>query len=246
VDPKPTQDFVEIGAGSGELTLPLARRARQVLAVEPDRALAGALRRRLDAGGAGNARVIEADFLRLNLKSLLEAQHLERVRVAGNLPYAAATAILEKLLSERDVVEDMVLMFQQEVAERLVAEPGTKPYGYLSVVTQQAARIELLLERIPPGAFRPKPKVYSALVRIVPRPGEPSVDPVLFPALVKALLAHRRKTIDNNVKRLRSPILDERTVRGALAHLPIDGSERAENLSVEAFASLSQFCSSRQ
>jgi 16S rRNA (adenine1518-N6/adenine1519-N6)-dimethyltransferase len=141
----------------------------------------------------------------------------------------------------------MTLMFQHEVAERLTAQPHTKAYGVLTVLTQQATR-PFILFQIPPHAFWPRPKVWSALLRFdFLREREPAVgDPALFRDLVKALFAHRRKNISNNIKRLKSPYLRESTLHAALAELDIDPSRRAETLTVEEFAALSHFCTSPQ
>ena len=243
IAPQPEDDFLEIGAGSGELTLPLTERSRRVLALEPDRRLFA----RLAARAAGRTfEAIPADFLEADLGALLAARDIPRVRAVGNLPYSVASLILTKLLAERALLVDLTLMFQREVAERLAARPGTKAYGYLSVVTQQAARARLLLT-LPPEAFRPRPKVTSCLVRLeLLRNHEPQVgDPEIFQTLVKGLLSHRRKNIGNNLKRWRSdrPVADR--VRHALKERDIPLTRRAETLSVEEFAGLSRFCTSR-
>jgi 16S rRNA (adenine1518-N6/adenine1519-N6)-dimethyltransferase len=152
-----------------------------------------------------------------------------------------------KLLEERNSFIDLTLMFQLEVAERLVAKPGTKAYGFLSVMTQQATRPRILFQ-IPPHAFRPRPKVYSAMVHLEPLgKDEPFVrEPELFETIVKSLFAHRRKNISNNIKHLRSPLLDPDTMRSALEHLEIEPSRRAETLTVNEFVALAHFCTSRQ
>ena len=142
---------------------------------------------------------------------------------------------------------EMTLMFQREVAERLTAQPQTKAYGVLTVLTQQATKSRILFE-IPPGAFWPRPKVRSALVRFsFLRDKEPIVrDPAIFQEVVKTLFAHRRKNIANNIKHLKSSHLHGPSLLQALAHLSIDPSRRAETLTVEEFAALSRFCSSPQ
>jgi len=243
IAPQPEDDILEIGAGSGELTLPLAERSHRVLALEPDPRLFV----RLAARAAGRSfEAIPADFLETDLGALLAARDTTRVRAVGNLPYSVASLILQKLLAERALLIDLTLMFQREVAERLAARPGTKPYGYLSVITQQAARARPLLT-LPPEAFRPRPKVTSCLVRLeLLRNLEPPVgDPEIFRNLVKGLLSHRRKHMGNNLKRwgLDRPPADR--VRHALREQDIPLTRRAETLSVEEFAGLSRFCASR-
>ncbi|MFQ5789332.1 MAG: 16S rRNA (adenine(1518)-N(6)/adenine(1519)-N(6))-dimethyltransferase RsmA [Acidobacteriota bacterium] len=251
ITPRPEDVLLEIGAGRGELTLPLAAAGvRWILTLEADAALVEELRRVLEAKEVGRIEVLHADFLQVDLGVLLDRRGFgsaTRLRVVGNLPYSAASPILLKLLTVRDRLEDMTLMFQEEVAQRLIARPGTKAYGYLSVVTQQASRARLLLG-VPPGAFWPRPKVHSALVRLeFLREREPPVgDPELFHALVKGLLSHRRKTISNNIKRLKSSLVEIPVLLAALEKLRIDPRRRAEALSVEEFAAISDFCSSRR
>jgi len=244
----PEDIFLEIGAGSGELTLPLAAEgARRIVAVEAEPILAAQLNRALHKRGVERVEVIEMDFLDLDVPRTLRERGFETVRVVGNLPYSVASPILRKLLSVRTHLTDLTLMFQQEVAQRLVAQPGTRAYGYLSVIAQQAAQIEIAL-LVPPQAFWPRPKVNSALVKMrLRREKEPEVrEAKVFHALVKALLAHRRKNISNNIRYLKSPFLEASVVRDGLDRLNIDPSRRAETLSVEEFAALSHFCSSRR
>jgi 16S rRNA (adenine1518-N6/adenine1519-N6)-dimethyltransferase len=243
IEPRADDVFIEIGAGAGQLTRPLLRTPpKLVLAIEPEEVLAD----RLSKIEADHLEILPQDYLETDLTAELRHRGLSRVRVVGNLPYSAASPILLKLLTESQHIKDLTLMFQLEVAERLVAVPGTKAYGFLSVMTQQATRPKILFS-IPPRAFRPRPKVHSALVRLDFRPENeaPVTEPVVFQALVKSLFAHRRKNISNNVKRLQSDHLDEPTVRSALVQLDIDTNRRAETLTVEEFAALSRFCASR-
>jgi 16S rRNA (adenine1518-N6/adenine1519-N6)-dimethyltransferase len=240
--------LLEVGAGSGEMTLPLAAAgAGRILAVEPDPTLSRELQQRLEKRNIHQVEVTEEDFLSLDLEKLLTAHGLEQVRVVGNLPYSIASPILLKLLSHRTRLSEMTLMFQLEVAERLTANPHTKAYGVLTVLTQQATRPRLLFQ-IPPHAFWPRPKVWSALVRFdFLQEREPDIgDPAIFQELVKTLFAHRRKNISNNIKRLKSPLLQESTLQAALDQLRIDPSRRAETLTVEEFAAMSHFCTSPQ
>lgn len=244
----PEEVLLEVGAGSGEMTLPLvAAGAGRILAVEPDPNLSRGLLQSLEKRKITHVEVTEEDFLSLDLESLLTTNGLEQVRVVGNLPYSIASPILLKLLSNRNRLSGMALMFQLEVAERLTARPHTKAYGVLTVMTQQATR-PLILFQIPPHAFWPRPKVWSALVRFdFLREREPAIgDPEIFRDLVKTLFAHRRKNISNNIKRLKSPLLRESTLHEALEQFHIDPSRRAETLTVEEFAALSHFCASPQ
>ena len=248
IDPGPGQTLLEIGAGSGELTLPLAARsASRVVAIETDQFLFERLRRALEKSGTANVEPVHADFLALDFQKFLEERDLNRVRVAGNLPFSVASPILLKLLSHRQHLIDLTLMFQLEVAARLVARPATKAYGFLSVVAQQAARVRMLFP-IPPAAFKPRPRVHAGLIRLEPLGEEepPVSDPAVFQALVRGLLTHRRKNISNNLKRLSSPLLDAAAIEEGLQELDIDPKCRAETLSVEEFAKLSHFCVSME
>ena len=244
IDPSPDECFLEVGAGGGELTLPLAAAGGgPILAVETDDALFERLERVLQESGISQVHPLHADFLTVDLPSLLKERGLGQVRAVGNLPFSVASPILLRLLSFRKHLVDLTLTFQLEVAERLVAPPGTKQYGFLSVIAQQAASVDLLFS-IPPAAFTPRPKVHAALVRMKPRRDqEPAVaGDEVFRALVRGLLAHRRKNISNNLRRLSSPLLDSSAIQEGLRKLGIDPSRRAETLSVEEFAQLSHFC----
>ena len=193
---------IEIGPGRGALTLPLAARAGRVLAVEVDTALARELRERVPA----NVDVVRADFLALDL---VETAHRLRpagaergaatLRVAGNLPYAASAPILLKLLRNARAagVRDAVVMLQREVAERVVATAGSRPYGPLAIMTALGADARCVL-RLPPGAFRPPPRVRSALVTLRFRdPARAPRDAAGFEALVRRLFTQRRKQVAN-------------------------------------------------
>ncbi len=243
IAPREGETLIEIGAGEGQLTLPLTRAGARVVAVESDRKLAEALRRSLSS--ESGVEILEADALRLDLQDLARKHGPGKIRVVGNLPYSVAAPILLRLLSARENWSELVLMFQSEVAERLTATPGTKAYGFLTVVAQRAAKVSVLF-RIPPDAFRPRPRVVSALLRFEMREvsaRDAEVDEKLFRGLVRGLLAHRRKTIGNNLKHLEPRGLSRERALGALLTLGIDPARRAETLGVEEFAELSRLCS---
>jgi 16S rRNA (adenine1518-N6/adenine1519-N6)-dimethyltransferase len=181
IDPQPDQTFIEIGPGRGALTRPRAGRAKAVFAHEIDRDLASELR---DAA-IPNVTVVEGDFLETSssvLRSPLTNPPNPQspipnhcLRVAGNLPYNVASPIMFKLVDaylEGAPLVDATLMLQLEVAERLVAPAGTKTYGVLSILIRHCANVDLLL-KLPPGAFRPPPKVRSAVVRLDFHPPDP-------------------------------------------------------------------------
>jgi 16S rRNA (adenine1518-N6/adenine1519-N6)-dimethyltransferase len=227
IAPAPNDAFYEIGPGRGALTRELTAAARKVTAFEIDRDLAGELRQTAPA----NLEVVTGDFLESSW--ILENRPDHPVRVAGNLPYNVASPILFKLVELFGAgirLTDATVMLQREVADRLVAAPGTKEYGVLSVLIQLSADVERVLA-LPAGAFRPVPKVQSALVRLrfrEPRPGPRSLE--LFAGLVQAVFTRRRKTIENALMAFRA--WDRPALSRVLAHAGIDGRRRPETLAV--------------
>lgn len=196
LDAQPTDRFIEIGPGRGALTLPLATRVAELVAVELDRDLSA----HLSATTGPPIRVVTADFLDVDVPSLVTSAS-GPVRVVGNLPYNVSAPILFKLFAAAaggQVLSDATVMLQKEVADRLLAVPNTSEYGVLSVYAALYADVTRLLT-LPPGAFRPPPRVTSALVRL--RFRSPEVDigkaPSVFDALVRGSFAHRRKTLLN-------------------------------------------------
>ena len=246
IDPQPADHFIEIGPGRGALTRPLLERVESVLAFEIDRDLAADLREsdkvRLKADPtnretAGKLTVVEGDFLETANRLAEERSH--PLRVAGNLPYNVASPILFKLLelhASGAPLLDATLMLQQEVADRLVAAPGRKEYGVLSILVQYTADVARLLA-LPPGAFRPPPKVRSALVSVrfrQPRP--PADEPEIFVSLVQSIFTRRRKTLANAL--LAFPLSSRLSPAAALERAAIDGRRRPETLSVEELVRL--------
>ena len=239
IDPQADDHFLEIGPGRGALTGPLLERVMSVQAFEIDRDLAAGLR------DPTNARLtlVEGDFLE-TANSLAGVQS-HALRVAGNLPYNVASPILFKLLELRASgvpLVDATLMLQHEVADRLVAAPGGKEYGVLSVLVQHTADVERLLS-LPPGAFRPPPRVRSALVRVRFRdPRPPAGDPRTFAGLVQAIFTRRRKTLANAL--LAFPLSSRLPPGAALERAGIDGRRRPETLSVAELVRLGNVFSS--
>ncbi|MCX6617714.1 MAG: 16S rRNA (adenine(1518)-N(6)/adenine(1519)-N(6))-dimethyltransferase RsmA [Acidobacteria bacterium] len=225
---------IEIGAGRGALTELMAARAGLVIAVEVDPPLAALLRQKF--GGSSRVRVVEADILQLDLRRLAAETGFRRAKAAGNLPYYITSPILLRLFEFSGLFEDLTVMVQREVAERLAAAPQSRDYGLLSVTAQYYTCPELLF-CIPPGAFRPPPRVDSALVRmaVAPRGGELGIrDEAAFFRFLRACFQQKRKTLVNNLKRL--PAI--RQVTAALESLGLSGFARAEELSLEQLASL--------
>jgi 16S rRNA (adenine1518-N6/adenine1519-N6)-dimethyltransferase len=231
IAPRPDQDFIEIGPGQGALTRRLAARVRSIVAVEIDRSLAAGLRRmRLP-----NLKVVEGDFLRVSPEHLQHelAVAAGPVRAVGNLPYNAASPILFRLiaLQPHDLrLVDAVVMLQREVSRRLAAVPGTRDYGVLTLMVAYSAEVELLFE-LPPGAFRPVPKVHSALVRLRFHPPDPPAkSPPIFAGLVRAAFNHRRKTLANAIKPF--AVAAKAPVPEVLAKAGLDSRRRPEALAL--------------
>jgi 16S rRNA (adenine1518-N6/adenine1519-N6)-dimethyltransferase len=226
-------DFVlEIGPGEGALTADLARRAGSVTALEVDRALATRLRERSMPG----VDVLDADARTWDYGALARPAG-GRVLVVGNLPYSVGKPILEALVSARTAIDEMALMLQLEVAQRLAAPPGSKIYGSLSVLTQLYCDVRLAL-RVPPRAFRPPPKVDSAVVhlRVLSAPRVALRDERRFHTVVRAAFAQRRKMLANTLAAGLALSLD--TARERVAAAGIDPRRRAETLTIDEFAAL--------
>lgn len=235
--------FLEIGPGEGALTRPLAARAARVVAVEIDRDLAEGLRREAPS----NVSVVTGDVLDLDIAALArESAPPEGLRVAGNLPYNVSSPILFRLIDvhrRTGLLRDATVMLQREVVDRLAARPGTREYGVLTVLLRLHADIEPVLA-LPPGAFRPAPKVHSALARVRFAPPRVSLrDPVAFERVVKALFSQRRKTIVNAIK----PLCAEPTgAAAAVASAGLDPRRRPETLDLPELAALADLLSSRK
>ncbi len=231
----------EIGAGHGVLTALLAARAGHVVSLELDPALHARLAARGDRWPTVELRL--ADARTFPYEALREAVPVPggRVLVVGNLPYSASKPILLRLWEARGGLDAATVMLQREVAERLVAAPGGKAYGALSVLWQAWAELALLFV-VPPSAFRPPPAVESAVVRAVFRasPSVPIADPAAFVRVVKAGFAQRRKTLANAL-RAGFPGLGVSGVEAGLTEAGIDGQRRAETLSLPEFARLAHF-----
>ena len=224
---RPGEALVEIGPGQGALTAPLLAAAGSLDVIEIDRELAAMLSHQYqDQPGL---RVHSADALAMDYGALaLERSH--PLRVVGNLPYNISTPLLFHLLAYRRHIQDMHFMLQREVVDRIVAEPGSKQYGRLGVMLAPHARATRLLE-IGPGAFRPAPKVRSALVRLQLRPEAPPwAAAPHYGAVVAAAFGQRRKTLRNSLSGLLSA--------EQISAVGIDPGVRAETLAAEQFGQL--------
>jgi 16S rRNA (adenine1518-N6/adenine1519-N6)-dimethyltransferase len=227
IDPKPGDAIIEIGPGQAALTREVIALAGFETAVEIDRDLAAFLRTKFPET---ELQLIEADALTLDWRTVLEGK---RLRVIGNLPYNISSPLLFALLPAAGRVTDQHFMLQKEVVERMVAEPGSKTYGRLSVMLQRRYVMHRLFD-VPPGAFVPAPKVTSSVVRMVPRP-ESELEPVdeeRFAEVTALAFQQRRKTLRNAL----SKVLTEAQIEEA----GVNPGARAETLSVHAFVQLAR------
>lgn len=234
LDPKKDEIIIEIGAGKGALTFPLAERSGKVIAIEKDKDLVPLLRE----AGRKNVYVLEGDVLRVNFHTLVaeEKAFLGKVKLAGNLPYSISSPLLFKILKDKDLFSACAFLLQKEVAERLAAQPGSKGYAPLSILFQLHFDVRLRFT-LAPGTFSPPPKVQSALVSLEKRP-QPLFDigdQDGFRRFLRAAFAHRRKTLLNN---LRSASFPHGLLQEAFRRLAIEKNMRAEQLSIGQFVSL--------
>ncbi|HEX4946948.1 MAG TPA: 16S rRNA (adenine(1518)-N(6)/adenine(1519)-N(6))-dimethyltransferase RsmA [Blastocatellia bacterium] len=237
VAPQPDETILEIGPGHGALTGLLVATNANIIAIELDRELIPELTERF--ADAPNFRLVEADALEVNCCELM--QPAATARVVANLPYYISTAILQRLIAHRACIREMTLMLQREVVERMVAKPGGKEYGYLAALVQFYCETKKLFD-VPPGAFRPVPKVTSSVVqlRVREHPVADVTDEAFFLEMLSAIFAQRRKTLWNNLRAAKGKFkLDDSQLRAALEAAHIDAQRRAETLTLEETARLS-------
>jgi 16S rRNA (adenine1518-N6/adenine1519-N6)-dimethyltransferase len=232
VAPAAGQRVVEIGPGLGALTLPLLRSLGRLDVVELDRDIIPKLQ--AQAVDAGELRIHQADALRFDFSTLCEPG--EKLRLIGNLPYNISTPILFHLLKQAECIADMHFMLQREVVERMVAGPGSKTYGRLSVSLAMQAHCEPLF-LVGPGAFKPAPKVESAVVRITPQStSQQPRNQAIFEHVVSKAFSARRKTITNGLRDL--------LTREQIAEVDIDPGCRPEQISPDGFRRLADLINS--
>lgn len=238
VNPQPDDRLVEIGPGQGAITFPLLDRHGRLTVIEFDRDLIFPLTEAAHAHGT--LRVIHRDVLEVDFTALAqdEGHHADpRLRLVGNLPYNLSSPILFHALEHAAVIRDMVFMLQKEVVDRMAAEPGSKVYGRLSVMLQAYCHVTPLFD-VPPGAFRPPPKVDSAVVRLVPRAAETIGirDHALFARVVRDAFGQRRKTLRNALSQVcGSEAIEAAGVRpdARAEQLPVADFVRLANLLAE-------------
>jgi 16S rRNA (adenine1518-N6/adenine1519-N6)-dimethyltransferase len=226
IAPHAGDTVVEIGPGLGAITEPLLERIDHLQVVEIDRDLIARLQQRF---APERLTVHEGDALKFDFGSLKDSGPL---KIVGNLPYNISSPLLFHLVAFAPLVHDMHFMLQKEVVDRMVADPGTKDFGRLSVMLQYHYHMERLFV-VPPGAFNPAPKVDSAIVRMIPRKlgaGETAKDPALFARVVTAAFSQRRKMLRNTLREL----IDE----AGLVALGITPTARAEDIAVADYVRL--------
>jgi len=236
IGPRPGDVIVEVGAGRGVLTAALAATAGRVIALEKDERLIPALHGTMPS----NVELVHADVLKVDLRDILKSGGVPFLRLAGNIPYSISSALLFKVLDERETLSDATLLLQKEVAERVTAGPGSKSYAPLGILLQNAFEARIALH-VSPGSFSPPPKVQSALLtlRRRPEPLIPGVEGEPFRAFLKAAFAERRKLLWNNLARQATPA----ALTAAYGSLGLARKARAEELApAKLFALFEKLC----
>lgn len=237
LNPKEGEIIIEIGPGRGALTESLIESGAQVIAIELERDMIAVLRQRF--GKQDNFKLVEADALQVDfneaINSQFEVENPKSTKLVANLPFNISTAILQKLIEQRETFSEMILMFQREVVERITAKAGNSERGFLSVLVEAYLQADKLFD-VPPKAFSPAPKVWSSVVRLKPKETIEIADHKMFRKIISAAFRQRRKTIYNNLKGF-SPDFDLKTW---LEKSRIDASRRAETLTLEEWNCLAK------
>ena len=236
-DFKKDDRVLEVGPGLGALTIPLAGYVHEIIGVEKDSRLVETLEKSLLGSGITNVTLIKDDILKVDLKKAVGPSE-KKIKIIGNLPYNISSPFLEKLMYLRDLINKAVLMFQFEFANRLLASPGGKDYGAITILTQYHATVSPLLE-VSKNAFYPKPKVGSMVVTIDMQKPYPkrAEDEAVFRMVVKGAFAHRRKTIYNSLKGALTSY-GSGDISAALERSSIDSMRRAETIDIDEFLRL--------
>jgi 16S rRNA (adenine1518-N6/adenine1519-N6)-dimethyltransferase len=237
IDPQPEDRIIEVGAGKGAITFPLAQKAAEVIAIEKDGELVPLLRtKRQD-----NLTIIEKDVLRVDFRELLAAGAgvPGPVKLVGNLPYSISSPLMFKVLGDKKLFQTCVFLVQKEVAERICAQPGSKKYAPLSILVENdfSARVHFIVH---PGSFSPPPRVESALISLVQRasPLFQVSDERLFLKFLQAAFRQRRKILLNNLRNSGWPA---EAIQAAYSQLGLERAARPEELSLAQFVRLFEF-----
>ena len=231
IDPRPEDVIVEVGAGRGVLTVALANKAGRIVALEKDERLVPALRETVPA----HVEMVLADILKIDLREVLKEAGVPRLRLVGNIPYSISTSLLFRVLDEREVLSDAAFLVQKEVAERVVAGPGSKDYAPLGILLRNEFEARIAFT-VAPGSFSPPPKVQSAFLtlrrRSAPLFAGGADEP--FRAFLRAAFAERRKMLWKNLSRRATPA----ALDAAYAALAIPRTVRAEELAPDLLFAL--------
>ena len=237
IDPQPEDRIIEVGAGKGALTFPLAQKAGEVIAIEKDGELIPVLQSKKPA----NLTIIEKDVLRVDFRELLAAGEgvPGPVKLVGNLPYSISSPLMFKVLENKGLFQKCVFLVQKEVAERICAQPGSKKYAPLSILVENvfSARVHFIVH---PGSFSPPPRVESALISLATRaaPLFQISNDRLFLRLLQAAFRQRRKILLNNLRNSGWP---PDAIQAACRDLGLDRTARPEELSLAQFVRLFEF-----
>jgi 16S rRNA (adenine1518-N6/adenine1519-N6)-dimethyltransferase len=241
LEPRSDETILEIGPGRGALTAPLLDHAGSLVAIEFDQNLIPLLTETF--GSRTNFKLVQSDALVTDVCDVIRPA--TQTRVVANLPYNVATAILQRLIEQRGCVTEMVLMLQKEVVERITAGPSSGERGYLSVFVQAYCETEKLFD-VAPSSFRPAPKVWSSVLRLIVRPriAADVNDEKLMWQIVSAGFAQRRKTILNNLRNAPTPLRETVKNHGGasivLCQAEVDLQRRAETLTLEEWARITR------
>jgi 16S rRNA (adenine1518-N6/adenine1519-N6)-dimethyltransferase len=236
ISPQEQDLIIEIGAGKGALTFPLAEKAGKVIAIEKDPTLIPSLQKK----NIPNLTILEKDILKVDFHELLKKQKNSKtnLKLAGNLPYSLSSPLLFKVLEEKELFSECVFLLQKEVAERLCAHPGSKAYAPVSILFQIHFLIQLHFT-VSPSCFSPPPKVDSALISLKKRerPLFSLENEELFRDFLKGAFKHRRKILRNNLEKLNIPLS---SIDKAYLKFGIEKTTRAEQLPISRFVDLFQ------
>jgi len=236
LNPQAGETIIEIGAGRGALTERLIESGANVIAIELERDMIAVLRERF--AGRKTFNLVESDALKIDFAETIsnfkfQISNSKSAKLVANLPFYISTAILQKLIEQRDVFSEMILMFQREVVTRITAQAGNSERGFLTVLVEAYLSAEKLFD-VPPNAFRPAPKVWSSVVRLKPKVDVEIKNEPLFREIVSASFRQKRKTIYNNLKDF-SPEID---LKKLLEAGQIKAERRAETLTFEEWRNL--------
>ncbi len=255
LNPQTGETIIEIGAGRGALTEKLVESGADIIAIELDRDLIPFLQDKF--AKYDNFQLVTQDVLRIDFKELISNNRKSQIanrtsaKLVANLPYYISTAILQKLIEQRYVFSEMILMFQREVVERITAEVGNKERGFLTVLVEAYLKAEKLFD-VPPNAFRPAPKIWSSIVRLItPKTGENNIkDEKLFREIISLGFMQKRKTILNNLKKAHESLKEKFERKGGLSIIlkqtEIEPSRRAESLTFEEWQKLINYISENE